>query len=133
VVTIGWLSSSERFAVGDADHGLAQSLEGLLTSHRVNKTRGYHLCEFCNDSRPIELRLRAGSLLLGSAEIWIPSRDEAVIYAAPDLVVHYVTVHKYLPPPEFLDAVAHARAHPTWNPEVECEKRLDAAFTAKLP
>jgi hypothetical protein len=133
VVTIGWLSPLETFPTADADQKLVQSLAELSVSHRVNKTRGYHLCEFCKSPQPIELKLHTRGLLLGSAEMWIPSQDESVIYAAPDLIVHYVNVHKYRPPQEFLDAVTNARARPTWNPEAECEKRLDAAFMTKRP
>jgi hypothetical protein len=40
----------------------------------------------------------------GNGEIWVPGDD--VIYAAPVLIVHYIEEHGYLPPPQFLKAVA---------------------------
>ena len=45
-----------------------------------------------------------GQNLLGSAELRLVGRDGAV-YAAPDLVLHYVEHHNYLPPHEFVEAV----------------------------
>jgi hypothetical protein len=41
--------------------------------------------------------------LLGSAEIRIPGKGK--VYAAPDLVVHYVGKHGYQPPPEVVAAI----------------------------
>jgi len=129
VVTVGWLSPSESFATGDLDAKIVRALEELVVSHRVNKTRGYHFCELCAASQPIALKQAAGTVLLGSAEIWIPSRDATMIYAAPDLIVHYVATHRYLLPTEFLDAAMHVHSHTNWNPDRECEKRLEAAYS----
>jgi hypothetical protein len=42
---------------------------------------------------------------LGAAEIWIPSKDRNVFFAAPSMVYHYVEKHSYLPPEEFVVAV----------------------------
>jgi hypothetical protein len=47
------------------------------------------------------------TLMLGSAEIQVAGKGDR-IYVAPDLIYHYIAVHQYLPPAEFLDAV---RAH----------------------
>lgn len=44
------------------------------------------------------------TLLLGSAEIRVPSRL-GVVYAAPDMIYHYIKDHDYVPPQEFIDAV----------------------------
>jgi hypothetical protein len=43
------------------------------------------------------------TLKLGSAEIRVFA--VGVIYAAPDLVFHYVRDHEYKPPQTFIDAV----------------------------
>jgi hypothetical protein len=34
---------------------------------------------------------------------------EQVVYAAPLLIIHYIEEHGYLPPAEFLEAVAKTR------------------------
>lgn len=69
---------------------------------RVNQTRGFHRCDFC---APVQqgLTQEGEELLLGSAEIRVGIG--AVIYAAPDLIFHYVSVHPYHPPAAFLHAL----------------------------
>jgi hypothetical protein len=67
-------------------------------------------------------------ILLGSAEIWVPALGQAVIYAAPDLIYHYVKEHRYLPPADFINAVLSACDGRDWDANTECEKRLEAAF-----
>jgi len=44
-------------------------------------------------------------VLLGGAEIWIPDSSQGY-FAAPDLIIHYIEEHQYLPPREFLSALA---------------------------
>ena len=44
------------------------------------------------------------SMHLGSAEIRVQGIDGAV-YAAPNLIYHYMANHNYLPPEEFLGAI----------------------------
>ncbi len=44
------------------------------------------------------------SHLLGAAEIHVDGGGGAA-FAAPSLIVHYVTEHEYLPPVEFREAV----------------------------
>ncbi len=41
---------------------------------------------------------------LGSAEIWVIAND-GKIFACPDLILHYIVDHNYLPPEEFIEAV----------------------------
>lgn len=45
-----------------------------------------------------------GDLLVGGAEIRVRAKD-GVVYAAPDMIVHYVLAHRYLPPAAFVEAV----------------------------
>jgi hypothetical protein len=42
---------------------------------------------------------------LGSAEIRVQGAD-GTLYAAPNLVIHYMTAHHYCPPEEFCRAAA---------------------------
>jgi hypothetical protein len=134
VVSIGWLSSTSSYPRGRPTIEVVDALGQLLSSHRVLKTRGYHECEFCLWRRPwrqspLTYETRSGKkITLGSAEIWVPSSNSAVIYAAPDLIYHYVKEHRYLPPSEFVNAVLTARDNPSWNADAECEKRLEAAL-----
>src|SRR5262249_15003835 len=61
------------------------------------------------------------SLQLGSAEILVFGKG-GKIYAAPNMIYHYVTVHHYKPPDEFLQALKDGPC----PPEPEYLKRLEA-------
>jgi hypothetical protein len=128
VLTIGWLAAGRDFAVGGVSAQMMRAIEGLLWSNRVNPARGFHLCELCASGTRIEITVDRGSLALGAAEIWLPSVEESVVFAAPDLVFHYIAAHQYKPPLPFLEAVAASDRHPNWVPGVECERRLERAF-----
>jgi len=128
VLAVGWLSKISSFPQGDVAADFVGALERLLSTHRVNQMRGYHVCEFCSKS-PLTRRTQSGrTIMLGSAEIWVPSLERAVVYAAPDLIYHYVTEHRYLPPSDFIRAALHAYDSQGWDANSECEKRLEAAF-----
>ncbi|WP_249375347.1 hypothetical protein [Streptomyces sp. I05A-00742] len=51
------------------------------------------------------------TLLLGTAELRVVSAD-GTWFIAPDLVLHYVTDHGYLPPDDFVEAVLSGRDAP---------------------
>lgn len=44
-------------------------------------------------------------VMLGSSEIRILDKEKGVIYASPDLIIHYIVNHNYLPPKEYIKAV----------------------------
>ena len=130
VVAIGWLSVSNDYPHGDIAPGLVDALEELLSSHRVNQMRGYHVCDFCLKA-PLTHQTRSGKvIMLGSAELWVPSSQRSTIYAAPDLIYHYVKEHLYLPPDDFVKAVLSARDQEDWDANRECNSRLEAAFSS---
>jgi hypothetical protein len=108
VVNVGWLSREHAFATGEVPEAFLIRLRKLVTSP-VNLYRGSHICEFCPDPPK---RLSPGGILMlypppetmGNGEIRV-SGHSGLVYVAPVLVVHYVGVHKYLPPAEFIEAV----------------------------
>jgi hypothetical protein len=66
--------------------------------------RGGHDCEFCAPGSARWAERNGEKRLLGVAEIRVFSR-RGHIYAAPTLIYHYVAVHHYKPPDEFLEAL----------------------------
>jgi hypothetical protein len=76
----------------------------------VNRMRGFHYCPFCDWPpepflpSPTTARDEEGEFGVGSAEIRVPG-PSGVTFAAPDMIIHYVTDHGYRPPDEFLDAL----------------------------
>lgn len=100
LVNVGWIDRSHEFARGDLPHGLLNRLSAFCEV-AVAATRGFHECEFCrNPTIPVIVN----GLKLGSAEIRVFAGD-GTIFAAPNLILHYVEQHRYRPPSEFIDAV----------------------------
>jgi hypothetical protein len=89
--------------------------------------RGVHDCEFCK-SEDLPLAERNNEkLLLGTSEIRVFS-TQGEIYAAPTLIYHYVSVHHYEPPDEFVRAL-------TEGPQPESREyfdRLKESMTAAV-
>jgi hypothetical protein len=70
----------------------------------VYQTRGTHVCEYCHVEE-IWLETANRRLILGYAEVWVPEPNSKRIFAAPDLIHHYIMAHCYLPPSVFIQAV----------------------------
>lgn len=121
-VNVGWLDAHHPFPVGDAPPDFAPNLVRACRQS-VNRTRGLHFCELCPPETPVlapkkpglvPVRVRPpeanivrdheGDFKVGGAEIRVPAMD-GVVYAAPDMIVHYVLAHRYLPPTAFVEAV----------------------------
>ncbi len=94
LLNIGWLDRAHEFPVGETPPELAATLARLCADERVAQTRGRHSCNLPGD--------RTGAY--GSAEIRVKG-EGGVVYAAPELIHHYVTAHRYRPPEGFIAAV----------------------------
>lgn len=126
---VGWLRRDHVFETAPP---LEETLDLLwnFCKVRVMETRGIHQCDLCSPPSTVSAIRSGVALLLGSAEIRVFSkggffplrqrlRDEestgllllrksAVpfsVYAAPNLIYHYVQAHRYKPPDEFLSAL----------------------------
>lgn len=106
-IMIGWLDNIHSFRTEAVDsHFLRKLLK--LYGHRANQTRGFHVCPFCPRFEiGIPLELDDRQIKLGSAEIHVKASDGRV-FAAPDLIYHYIVAHGYGPPGEFIQAVLRA-------------------------
>jgi hypothetical protein len=100
---IGWLGRGHAFPTATPDEETLDLL-WLFCSISVRQTRGFHTCEFCLGGRPRFFERKGQRLRLGTAEMRVFSWDGR-IYAAPNLVYHYVSAHHYKPPDEFLDTL----------------------------
>ncbi|WP_449478927.1 DUF7919 family protein [Streptomyces abikoensis] len=108
MLNIGWLSIEHEYPKGLVADVVLDALK-ILCAHPENQMRGYHQCEFCNALAPSVFGGEDGTkeLVLGSAEVHVEGLGQTV-YAAPNLVLHYVLEHDYCPPREFCQAVVHA-------------------------
>jgi len=66
-------------------------------------------------------------LPLGNAEIWIPD-GAGGIFAAPNLIVHYIETHNYLPPSEFIEAVFNPLPE-DWDAAETADRLIQSNFT----
>ena len=110
VLNVGWLSRGHDFPVGAVPETFVNALRRLVKSPE-NLYRGYHRCEFCPDppvvvsSTGLRVINPPGETMC-NGEVRVGS--EGVVYVAPVLVAHYVEVHNYRPPEEFILAVISA-------------------------
>ena len=114
VRNMGWLSADRPVPTGEVPEDLPARLLDLCATQLWQNPglhlMGFHNCEFC----PVSLPGAAvdapghGRIHLGSDEIRVLGRNCA--YAAPNLIYHYVTAHRYQPPDDFIAAVLKAPA-----------------------
>ncbi len=107
VLNVGWLDADHPFEIGEVDESLVARLVRLANSNTRNVYRGWHNCELCRVESPIVLpcpEAPNGKVGLGHSEILVPAPG-GVAYAAPTLVIHYISNHQYKPPAEFVTAV----------------------------
>lgn len=117
---VGWLGPGHTFPTAQP----TESLLGLIwiwafCRINVNPTRGVHLCHICHSAGVWPLPALSSSFishgteqrLLGSAEIRAFS-NRGAIFAAPNLIYHYIAAHHYKPPEEFADGLSEGPCPP---------------------
>lgn len=123
LVNVGWLARGHDFPTGPIDE---RFVDGLVRCalHPVRLAMGLHRCDLCADG-PRDIEAYGRRVPLGNGEI--RAAWNGVEYAAPTLVVHYVSEHGYAPPDGFLRAVlARAgRITPLTTEEVAALRALD--------
>jgi hypothetical protein len=123
---VGWLGPDHSFPTAKPDESLLD-LVWKFCKVRVNRLRGIYPCHLCFVDRsqlpPFESHFfeRNGEkLMLGSAEVRTFS-NRGAIFAAPNLIYHYISVHHYQPPEEFVDSLTEGPC----PPDPEYFTRLD--------
>ncbi len=93
LVAVGWLSWEFEFPKGKVSGEFYSKLKNLASKpFQTFVSGGAHECELCQFDGA-----------KGTANLFIPY--DGNVYAAPELIVHYVAVHNYLPPEIFIKAV----------------------------
>jgi len=108
-LNIGWLDHVHPYEKSETPEDVIDLL-WTFCNYSIAQARGFYLCDLSDctllskDRWPLRV-LRAGNVLkLGSAEIRVFGND-GLIYAAPNLVFHYVTAHQYKLPDRFIGAL----------------------------
>ena len=108
---VGWLKAGEDFPKNPPDDDLLDALWETI-KHPAIRTRGLHECDQCNKQNSNE-HYKNQTLLLGSNEIRI-FHKEGDIFAAPNMIFHYVYIHHYNPPLKFREAVLYCAQNLDW-------------------
>jgi hypothetical protein len=97
VRAIGWIHAADPFPTGPSTLAFVDRLDALTQHAGASSAAlgfpdfmGSHTCELCGRAQ--------GTQNLGV--VW-----GSKLYVAPELVLHYVRVHAYRPPDEFVEAV----------------------------
>ena len=107
---IGWLGEESSFKIAIQPDNVLD-LVWSACSISIAQTRGFHLCPFCGKFSANCADRGSESLFLGTTEISVLSKNGR-IYAAPTLMYHYMAVHHYCPPDEFLTALVEGPMPP---------------------
>jgi hypothetical protein len=103
VLNVGWLDKETSFPQGQVSSGTLETILKLCF-WPANVFRGCHFCNLCHYDEPPLIEWLGKKMRLGGAEIWVPGKSQ-IVYAAPNLIYHYILAHSYLPPGEFISAV----------------------------
>lgn len=108
LIAVGWLSITHAYTTGEVPKDFLLRLE-MYCTNPIIRNYGIEPCPLCEEG-PVVITTHFGKniKLYGTYEIRIPSPTESIIYAAPDLILHFVNSHLYKPPQEFIDAVLAA-------------------------
>ncbi len=103
VFNIGWIDFG-GYEKGEIPGSLLEKLRSLafglfLPGCVVEPARSHPICPVCG---PLVEHLDGRALR--EAELWIP--DGHRVFASPVQIVHFIQVHGYRPPDQYLDAVS---------------------------
>lgn len=105
VLSVGWLDAGVDFERALPSEAMLDRLWRFCLVH-VAPSRGIHRCPFCESPLANVTERDGVQVLLGSAEIRVFGKNGSPVFAAPNLVFHYVAAHHYLPPVAFIEALA---------------------------
>ena len=93
VLNVGWLSKGHEFPQGTVPDIFIER-PWAFCREPMRQSKGFHECELCTKPHEfgIAVHWNEEELRLGSAEIRVLGKDD-VMYAAPNLVYHYVVEH----------------------------------------
>lgn len=101
---IGWLEGCD-FPRGDVPDEFIIKLWEYI-KYPVLIARGFHINHELDKERTKVIVDYIGyNFRLGYAELRVVDDKNDVVYASPNLILHYIVNHRYLPPQEFINSV----------------------------
>lgn len=105
VINIGWLGEDEDFPKGEVSNEFLMNLWEYYKCPIYKTRKIYNNQKLDGYWKFFIATSGERDMHLGRAEIRVVDQKRNVVYASPDLIIHYVINHKYLPPKEFIQAV----------------------------
>jgi hypothetical protein len=107
IKSVGYLARGYDYTEGEILEAVFDRLANLVLRDIAIHYCGYHHCDLgsCGLNQP-QPELYWRDLVIPrhcDKDIFVP--DEAVVYQAPSLILHYIRSHRYLPPSCFVEAV----------------------------
>jgi hypothetical protein len=100
---VGWLAQGHDFRTAEPTEDVLRTSWNFCKIS-IARMRGTYECDLCSNTTSYYAQRDGEGLLLGSSEIRVFSA-QGEIYAAPNLIYHYIAVHRYAPPDAFLRAL----------------------------
>jgi hypothetical protein len=100
---VGWLDADHPFETKEPSEEFLDAL-WQFCHVAAEPARGGHSCEICKHKNFHKEDRHGESLYLGGAQIRVFTTS-GNMYAAPNLIYHYVRKHQYDPPDDFIDGV----------------------------
>lgn len=126
VRNVGWIDDHE-FTRGKVSQEFVRRLTWAAAREQVNSLRCTRPCPVCGTDG-IDFTYDGIQLFIGSAEVWIPDYRSELIYASPDLILHYITEHDYSPPADFVSSVLAFDIHSVWSGEATRERLVQELY-----
>lgn len=93
LLAVGWLDGTQEYSSGSVTEEDYRHLETLIeTAFQPLLIMGSHQCNLCQFDG-----------VSGYKNLFIP--DQGAILVAPELILHYINQHHYLPPKRFMTAM----------------------------
>lgn len=93
LLAVGWLDEAHEYSTGDVSADFYLKLKELLIDPwQPCVSMGGHECQLCQFDPPT-----------GTRNLFVP--DDKILYACPELILHYIAAHRYRPPEQFILAV----------------------------
>ena len=96
-LAVGWLDFGDDYPTGETKCEVYEKLKRIAgASSRIDLylpvAGGVHTCSLCQFDGPPS-----------HSHVFVPG--DGCLYVSPEAIIHYIGVHRYLPPEAFLEAV----------------------------
>ena len=107
VLNVGWIDGLHKFDQGDISDEILKSLWEYIKIP-FNRMRGLY-CDTILDgqNKVFVANFEGYAITLGDAEIRVIDEERKIVYASPNMILHYIINHRYYPPQCFIDAVMY--------------------------